>query len=58
MKIREVSRSQARKEILEFLDKKERAWSLEIADSLRIDLTLVNSILEELWDEKQVEPTA
>jgi predicted transcriptional regulator len=53
-----VSRSQARKEFLEFLDKKERAWSSEIADSLRIDLTLVNSILEELWDEKQVEPTA
>lgn len=58
MKIREVSRSQARKEILEFLEKNERAWSSETADSLRIDLTLVSSILEELRREKRVEPAA
>ena len=58
MRIREVSRSQARKEILEFLQKNDRAWSSEIADSLRIDLSIVNSVLEELWSEKRVEPTA
>lgn len=58
IKIREVSRRQALKEILEFLEKNERAWSSEIADSLRIDLTMVNSILEELWSEKRVQPTA
>jgi len=58
MKIRQVSRRQARKEILEFLQKNERAWSSEIADSLRIDLSLVNSILDELWGEKRIEPTA
>jgi metal-responsive CopG/Arc/MetJ family transcriptional regulator len=58
IKIREVSRRQARKEILEFLEKNERAWSSEIADSLRIELTLVNRILEELWNEKRVRPTA
>lgn len=58
MKIREVSRSQARKEILEFLEKNEEAWSSETADSLRIDLTLVSSILEELRREKRVEPAA
>jgi metal-responsive CopG/Arc/MetJ family transcriptional regulator len=58
MKIREVSRSEARKEILEFLQKNDRAWSSEIADLLRIDLSLVNSVLEELWSEKRVEPTA
>jgi hypothetical protein len=58
MKVREVSRSQARKEILEYLQKNDRAWSSEIADSLRIDLSLVNSALEELWSEKRVEPTA
>jgi metal-responsive CopG/Arc/MetJ family transcriptional regulator len=58
VKIREVSRSQARKEILEYLQKNDRAWSSEIADSLRIDLSLVNSVLEELWSEKRVEPTA
>ena len=58
IKIREVSRRQARKEILEFLEKNDRAWSSEIADSLRIDLTLVNRILEELWNEKRIQPTA
>ena len=58
IKIREVSRRQARKEILDFLEKNERAWSSEIADSLRIDLTLVNSVLEELWNEKHVQPAA
>ena len=58
MRIREVSRSEARKEILEFLQKNDRAWSSEIADSLRIDLSIVNSVLEELWSEKRVEPTA
>ena len=58
IRIREVSRPQACKEILEYLEKNERAWSSEIADSLRIDLSLVNSILEELWGEKRVEPTA
>ena len=58
MKIRDVSRSQARKEILEYLQKNDRAWSSEIADSLRMDLSLVNGVLEELWSEKRVEPTA
>jgi metal-responsive CopG/Arc/MetJ family transcriptional regulator len=57
VKIRDISRKQARKEILEYMDKKERAWSSEIADALRLDLTLVNRILEELWGEKKVEPT-
>ena len=56
VKIRDISRKQARKEILEFLDKKERAWSSQIADELRFDLSLVNRVLEELWGEKKVEP--
>jgi len=58
VKLRQVSRSQARKEILEFLDKRDRAWASEIADALRLDITLVNNILEGLWSEKRVEPTA
>jgi D-mannonate dehydratase len=58
VKFRDISKAQARKEILEFLDKKDRAWSSDISDALRIDLTLVNSILEELWREKRVEPAA
>ncbi len=57
IKIREMSKRQARKEILDFLEKNERAWSSDIADSLRIDVTLVNRVLEELWNEKRVQPT-
>ena len=56
VKLREISRSQARKEILEFLDKRDRAWASEIADALRLDISLVNNILEGLWSEKRVEP--
>ncbi len=57
VKIREISRKQARKEILEYLNRRERAWSSEIADALRLDMGEVNGILEELWGEKKVEPT-
>ena len=56
VRIRDLPKSQARKEILEFLERKDRAWASEIADSLRLDLTMVNRILEELWSEKRVEP--
>ncbi len=58
VKIRDLPRNEARKEILQFLSRKERAWSSEVADTLRLDLSLVNSILQELWSEKRVEPTA
>lgn len=57
VKIRDVTKAQARKEILEYLDKRERAWSSEIADGLRLDLALVNDALQELWSERKVEPT-
>jgi predicted ArsR family transcriptional regulator len=57
VKIRDISRRQARTEILEYLEKRERAWASEIADALRLDLSLVNRTLEELWREKKVEPT-
>jgi hypothetical protein len=56
VRIREISRAQARKEILELLDMKDRAWASDIADELRLDIFLVNSILESLWSEKRVEP--
>ena len=56
VRIRDLPKAQARKEILEFLEQKDRAWASEIADSLRLDLSTVNKILEELWGEKRVEP--
>jgi metal-responsive CopG/Arc/MetJ family transcriptional regulator len=57
VRVRDISTKQARKEILDYLSRRERAWSSEIADTLRLDLTVVNAILEELWGEKRIEPT-
>lgn len=56
VKVREVSREQARSEVLRFLEGKERVYADEIADALRLDLSLVNEILMELWKEEKVEP--
>ena len=55
VKIRSISKDHAKKEILEYLRKHDHAWTDEIADSLSLDIVLVNSILEELWREEKVE---
>ena len=57
VKMRNISKEDARKEVLAYLEKHERAWSSTIADELRLDLSLVNEILQELWSEEKVEPT-
>ena len=57
VRVRDISTKQARKEVLDYLNRRERAWSSEIADALRLDLTVVNAILAELWGEKKIEPT-
>lgn len=56
VKIRNVSREQAKKEILEFLKERDRAYADEIADALQLDFGLVNELLAELWEEERVEP--
>ncbi len=58
MRIREVPREQARREITAYLRERDRAWSSEIADHLLLDITLVNDVLTELWSEDKIEPTA
>ena len=55
LKLRNVSKQQARKEILEYLKEHDRALTSDIADSLKLDIVFVNGILEELWGEKKVE---
>lgn len=57
VKMHNISKEDARKEVLAYLEKHERAWSSTIADELRLDLSLVNEILQELWSEEKVEPT-
>jgi len=56
VELRDISKEQAKKEILQFIEGKERVWADEIADALRLDLSLVNDILMELWGEGYVEP--
>lgn len=53
---RKVSKKQAKNEIQEYLKGKERVGADEISDALRIDMTLVNEVLLELWQEGWVEP--
>ncbi|ADC64757.1 conserved hypothetical protein [Ferroglobus placidus DSM 10642] len=56
VELRDIPREQAKREIIEFITGKERIRADEIADALRIDLSLVNDILLELWEEGYVEP--
>jgi len=56
VEIRDVKIEQAKKEIIEYIKGKDRVWADEIADSLRLDLSLVNDILMDLWSEGYVEP--
>ncbi|MFQ5763004.1 MAG: winged helix-turn-helix domain-containing protein [Candidatus Bathyarchaeia archaeon] len=58
MKVRNIPRKRAKEEIIKYLEKADRAWSSEIADELRLDITLVNEVLQELWSERRVEPTS
>jgi len=53
---RKVSREQARKEIEQYLKGRDRVWTDEISDALRIDSGLVNEVLLELWKVGWVEP--
>ena len=54
--MRDISKEQAKKEIPEYIKGMERVWADEIAEALRLDLSLVNEILMELWSEGYVEP--
>ncbi len=56
VEIRSVSKEQAKKEILEYIKGKDRVTTDEIANALRLDFSLVNEILIELWSEGYVEP--
>jgi len=56
VELRDIPRKQAKREIVEYIRGKERVWADEIAAALRLDLSLVNDILMELWSEGYVEP--
>jgi len=54
--LRDISVKEAKKEIQEYLKGRDRVHADEIADALRLDLSLVNKVLEALWREGEVEP--
>lgn len=55
VKIRNIPKEQAKREILDYLKRHDRAWTSDIADSLKLDIVFVNEILEALWREEKVE---
>ncbi len=53
---RDITKEQAKREIQKYLKGRKRVGADEISDVLRIDMTLVNETLHELWHEGWVEP--
>jgi len=52
IEIREISVSQAKREIIEYLVQKDEAGTFEIANDLRLGLDLTTRALKELWEER------
>jgi DNA-binding MarR family transcriptional regulator len=55
IELREISKEQAEKEILHYLKEKGKAWTSDIADDLRIDINMVNNIMNDLVKKGKVE---
>ncbi|MFQ6056415.1 MAG: hypothetical protein ACE5KT_04610 [Methanosarcinales archaeon] len=55
IELRDVDRETAKKEILDYYKKNERAYPSDVADDLRLDWDLVWEITEELEKEGQLE---
>jgi len=56
VKLRDITFEQAKKEISNYLKQKEKATNTQIADDLRLDIVLVNKVLNVLWEVDLVEP--
>lgn len=53
---RNISKIKAKKEVADYIKGKERVSADEVSDALRIDMSLVNETLLELWQEGWVKP--
>lgn len=51
IQLRNLSRKQAEKEIIAFVKKSGKAFTSEIADELRLDVLVVNDVLQKLAEE-------
>jgi len=54
IKIRQLSREQAKKEIVQFIKNRKEADTFDIANELRLDMDLTVKALRELWEEGRV----
>ncbi len=54
IRIRNISKGQVKKEILNYLRDKEEAETFDIANDLRLDLSLTMQALKELWEEGSI----
>ena len=55
VQIREVSKEEAKEEILEYIQGRDRVYAYEIANELRLDLSLTFEVIEELFKEGKLE---
>lgn len=55
IKLRDIPRQKAKREIWDYLQKKEVTYASDIAEELRLDYGLVVDIIRELWEEEKVE---
>lgn len=55
VKIRNIPKSKAKKEILDYIRNKDRVYASDIAFDLRLDLGLVFKIVDELFREEKLE---
>jgi Mn-dependent DtxR family transcriptional regulator len=54
IKIRKISKEQAKKEIVQFIKNRKEADTFDIANELRLDMDLTVKALRELWEEGRV----
>ena len=54
IKIRQISKEQAKKEIVQFIKNRKEADTFDIANELRLDMDLTIKALRELWEEGRV----
>jgi len=54
VELRELSKDQAKKEILDYLLKRKEAETFDIANDLRLELNLTVQSLKELWEEGKI----
>ena len=55
VKIRNISKSKAKKEILAYIRNRDRTYASDIAFDLRLDLGLVFGVVDELFREEKLE---